>query len=171
MKDDFDLKKLRKKKSRINSRSKGNTFERQIAKLLNERFDTTEFSRSPGSGAFASTHSLPEHLKIYGDLITPIKFKYCIECKKGYNKIQLNNLLDYSSQFWKFIKQCEKDSEKCDKEPMVIFKQDRQPTLVIININSTLTNGETIKYIEVKDYRIYLLKDALKNWSDDRWFN
>ena len=54
---------------------------------------------------------------------------------------------------------------------MVIFKQDRQPTLVIININSTLTNGETIKYIEVKDYRIYLLDDALKNWSDDRWFN
>ena len=96
MKDDYNIKNLRKKKTRINSRTKGNAFERQVAKLLNQRFDTTEFARSPGSGAFASTHSLPEYLKIYGDLITPIKFRYCIECKKGYNKIQLNNLLDYS---------------------------------------------------------------------------
>ena len=86
MKDSYDMKKLRKKKKRINSRSKGNSYEREVCKLLNERFETNEFSRTPGSGAFATTHNLPEHLKIYGDVITPIKFKYCIECKKGYNK-------------------------------------------------------------------------------------
>jgi hypothetical protein len=63
MDDIYDLKNLRKKPKRNNSRTKGNTFERQIAKILNDRFNTTEFSRSPGSGAFATTHSLPEHLK------------------------------------------------------------------------------------------------------------
>jgi len=99
MKDDYDLSQLRKKPKRKNSRTKGNTFERQVAKILNDRFKTTEFSRSPGSGAFATTHSLPEHLKIYGDLITPQKFKYCIECKKGYNNLNLYSLYNYSSDF------------------------------------------------------------------------
>ena len=82
MEDKYDLTSLRKKPKRKNSRTKGNTFERHIAKTLNDRFETTEFSRSPGSGAFATTHTLPEHLKIYGDLITPQNFKFCIECKK-----------------------------------------------------------------------------------------
>ena len=170
MKDDYNIKNLRKKKTRINSRTKGNAFERQVAKLLNQRFDTTEFARSPGSGAFASTHSLPEYLKIYGDLITPIKFRYCIECKKGYNKIQLNNLLDYSSEFWKFVKQCEKSSEKCKKEPMLIFKQDRQPTLLITKYNKEDYNKETIKYIQINDYCISLFEEALKKWPVERWF-
>jgi Holliday junction resolvase len=96
MEDNFDISGLKKKK-KVNSRTKGSTFERQIAKKLNERFNTTEFMRSPGSGAFASTHTLPEHLKIHGDLITPKNFKFCIECKKGYNKENLYSLYNNSS--------------------------------------------------------------------------
>ena len=60
MEDNYDFSKLKKKK-KVNSRAKGSTFERQIAKLLNNRFNTTEFSRTPGSGAFATTHSLPDY--------------------------------------------------------------------------------------------------------------
>ena len=112
MKDNYDLTQLRKKPKRKNSRNKGNTFERHIAKLLNDRFKTEEFSRSPGSGAFATTHKVPDHLKIYGDLLTPQKFKFCIECKKGYNNQNLYSLYNYSSEIWKFIEQSEKDSEK-----------------------------------------------------------
>ena len=91
MEDNFDISALKKKK-KVNSRAKGSTFERQIAKMFNEKFNTKEFSRTPGSGAFATTHSLPDHLKIYGDLITPQNFKFCIECKKGYNDINLYSL-------------------------------------------------------------------------------
>lgn len=170
MNDNYDLSKLRKKPKRKNSRTKGNTFERQIAKLLNDRFKTEEFSRSPGSGAFATTHTLPEHLKIYGDLITPQKFKFCIECKKGYNNQNLYSLYNYSSDFWKFIEQCEKDSQKCSKVPMVIFKQDRQPTLAIIPLWIEVT--EDIKYIEInnkKHYRVYLFDELIKCW-DSMWF-
>ena len=55
------------KKKRINSRRKGNAFERKMASQLNERFGTKEFARTPGSGAYATTHqNLPEHLKILG---------------------------------------------------------------------------------------------------------
>ena len=176
MEDNYDISALKKKK-RVNSRTKGNTFERQIAKLLNDRFNTTEFSRTPGSGAFATTHSLPDHLKIYGDLITPIKFKYCIECKKGYNKENLYSLYNYSSEFWGFLDQCEKDSEKCGKIPMVIFKQDRYPTLAIIP-NHVQTN-KLQQYIEIhknetpfltRVYRIYKFEDLLDDY-DTIWFD
>tara|TARA_R110002074_G_scaffold127756_10_gene267544 strand:+ start:2290 stop:2808 length:519 start_codon:yes stop_codon:yes gene_type:complete len=170
MDDKYDLNELRKKPKRKNSRTKGNTFERQIAKLLNDRFNTTEFSRSPGSGAFATTHTLPDHLKIYGDLITPVKFKFCIECKKGYNNQNLYSLYNYSSEIWKFIEQSEKDSEKCGLTPMVIFKQDRQPTLAIIPQAIQVT--DSIKYIEIhnkKHYRVYLFDELLKCW-DSMWF-
>ena len=170
MKDDFDIRKLRKKKKKINSRTKGNAFERKVAHMLNDRFDTTEFSRTPGSGAFATTHALPEHLKIHGDLITPINFKYCIECKKGYNKIHINNLFDYSSEFWEFMKKCEKDSEACNKYPLVIFQQDRQPILAITTTYS-LTSNKTIKKIIIDNYNIYLLQDILEGWEDEAWFN
>jgi hypothetical protein len=175
MKDNYDISALKKKK-KVNSRAKGSTFERSIAKLLNDRFKTTEFSRTPGSGAFATTHSLPDHLKIYGDLITPQNFKYCIECKKGYNKENLYSLYNYSSDFWKFIDQCEKDSQKCQKIPMVIFKQDRQPTLAIIPNYVQL--GKLPAYIEIykrnnliyKMYRIYKLEDLLDD-CDSTWFD
>ena len=171
MDDNYDLSKLRKKPKRKNSRTKGNTFERQIAKLLNDRFKTEEFSRSPGSGAFATTHKVPDHLKIYGDLLTPEKFKFCIECKKGYNNQNLYSLYNYSSDIWKFIEQSEKDAEKCGRIPMVIFKQDRQPTLAIVPSNVPFE--EPIKYIEIhqhKAYRVYLFEELIKCW-DSMWFD
>ena len=57
------------KKKRVNSKRKGSNFERKIAKILNERFETKEFNRTPGSGAFATTHKdLPDHLRIQGTL-------------------------------------------------------------------------------------------------------
>lgn len=133
MQDNYDIKKLVGKKKRVNSRNKGATFERQVASLLNDRFSTKEFSRTPGSGAFATTHSLPDYLTIYGDLITPKNFSFCIECKKGYNNLKLNHILDYSSELWKFLDQCDRDAQKISDPnvyPMVIFKQDRQKTLV-----------------------------------------
>jgi len=173
MEDNYKINNLRSKPKRKNSRTKGNTFERQVAKLLNNRFGTTQFSRSPGSGAFASTHSLPDHLKIYGDLITPEKFRFCIECKKGYNHINLYSLYNYSSDFWKFVEQCEKDSKKCNKLPMIVFKQDRQPILTIV-YKDIFTNID--KYIEIhkenpyRVYRVYLFEDIIKS-CDTMWFD
>ena len=164
MEDNFDLTEITKKtRKKVNSRQKGSSFERGISKLLNETFGTDEFCRSPGSGAFATTHKLPEHLKIYGDLITPENFRFTIECKKGYNNINIYSLLDYSSKFWEFLDQSEKDSRSSKKEPMVIFKQDRKPTLAIVRENTlfnTAINYLTLTY-GTRIYRIYKLDDIL----------
>jgi len=174
MKDIYDLSPLDKKK-RINSRSKGSGFERQVAKILNETFDTKEFSRTPGSGAYATTHSLPKHLKIYGDLITPEKFRYCIEYKKGYNKLSIISLYDYSSDFWKFYEQCEKDSKKAEKEPLLIFKQDRKPALAMTTANNFSHTLKSIQLDREKDgyitkHKIYLLEDILEDMRSC-WFS
>ena len=170
MEDNYDFSVLKKKK-KVNSRAKGSTFERSIAKMFNDRFKTAEFSRTPGSGAFATTHTLPDYLKIYGDLITPMNFKYCIECKKGYNKENLYSLYNYSSDFWKFVDQCEKDSEKCQKIPMVIFKQDRQKTLAIVPYNIIYISNNYIEiHKEEKRYKIYLFDDLLKE-LDSLWLD
>lgn len=140
MKDDFDLKNLvSNKKKRKNSRTKGNAFERKICKLLNEFFNTTEFMRSPGSGAFSTTHNLPDHLKFSGDLITPKTFKYTIECKKGYNKENLGSLFDNKSNIGSFIAQAEKDSQKINKNFLLILQQDRKNILCLFNTNKSVS--------------------------------
>ena len=176
MKDIIDLKKLKKPK-RVNSKAKGGAFERQIAKMLNEQFDTKEFSRTPGSGAFATTHQLPEHITVAGDLITPLNFKFCIECKKGYNDQTIYSLLDYNSKIWQFIEQCERDAKKMNKLPMIIYKQDRKDILVITykDMFTTMIPSITIFKDDVErltniNYSIYKLKDIIADYRE-KWFN
>jgi hypothetical protein len=173
MKDNYDISALVKKKKK-NSRPKGNSFENKIAKIFNKKFGLEEFSRTPGSGAYATTHNLPEHLKIYGDLITPQNFKYCIECKKGYNKESLYSLYNNSSVFWTFMDKCQKDANKAKRLAMVVFKQDYKPTLAMIP--SSVKVDQSLSYIEIKGcteytqdktYRLYLFDELL----DDETFS
>lgn len=134
MKDDFDVSKLIKKK-RKNSKKKGNKFERDLATILNEKFDTKDFCRTPGSGAFATTHTLPEHLRVYGDLITPLNFKYTIESKVGYNKESIISLFNENSILSQMILQARRDGEKSKKLFLLIIKQDYQKAIVVSNDN------------------------------------
>ena len=134
MKDDFDASLLRKRKGKkINSRAKGNRFENKVAKMLNKRFKTDEFCRTPGSGAFATTHKLPKYLQLHGDLITPEKFRFVIECKKGYNNEGLSELLNPKSNTSKMIAQASRDSKKANKKFLLIVGQDRKDPIVITN--------------------------------------
>lgn len=132
MQDKCNLSKLKKSKTkRVNSRRKGSNFQRDIAKKLNEIFGTKDFCPTPGSGAFATTHDLPEHLQIYGDLITPKNFRFVIECKCGYDDIRITDLFKFNKGIWEFIDQVKRDSGKANKEWMVIFKQKRSDILMI----------------------------------------
>tara|TARA_R110001583_G_scaffold53838_6_gene165577 strand:- start:120 stop:650 length:531 start_codon:yes stop_codon:yes gene_type:complete len=176
MKDIVDISKLKKKK-RVNSKAKGGAFERKIANMLNEEFNTKEFSRTPGSGAFATTHQLPEHITVAGDLITPKNFKFSIECKKGYNDQTIHSLLDYNSKIWEFVHQAEKDAKKVKKVPMIIYQQDRKNILVITYkdmfttmIPSITIFKDNVEKLTANTYSIYRLKDILndypRNWYE-----
>lgn len=138
MNDDFNLDALKmKKKKRINSRTKGNTFERQVADIFNTFFNTHEFQRTPGSGAFATTHKLPDHLMVWGDLIIPKQFKFIFEIKKGYNTEGICKLWG-KSKILDFVTKIEMESKKANKSWMLIFKQDRETCLVIKRYNTNL---------------------------------
>ena len=120
------------KKPRVNSKRKGNNFERKIANELNKRFGTKEFNRTPGSGAFATTHkNLPGYLHIYGDLIAPETFPFVIECKNGYD-VQLDDLFKRKSNFKAFISQAQNDASHARKEWMVIYQKTRRMALVVV---------------------------------------
>lgn len=167
MNDDFDLSKLvKKKRNGINSKAKGGRFERKIAEILNTRFKTTDFCRTPGSGAFATTHKLPDHLKIYGDLITPKNFKFIIECKSGYNKEGVCNLFNPNSILSEMIAQAERDSEKCSKKFMLVIGQDRTDVIVLINdqlrgSQNNFNSGSMHLRLKDKHYAIYKLSELL----------
>lgn len=169
MEDDYDLGALKKPK-RKNSRAKGSTFERGVSKQLNERFNVKVFSRTPGSGAYATTHNLPEHLQIHGDIITPQEFKYTLELKKGYNDVSLYNLYDYSSTFWNFWAQAEKDAGKSRKAPMLIFKQDRKPTLAMVHASAGFTSTKFIQLHKDDELlNLYFFDDILQE-DTSLWF-
>lgn len=175
MDKDADFSKLTKKR-RVNSRRKGNTFENQVCKLLNEHFGTKDFQRSPGSGAFATTHTLPEHLQIYGDLITPKDFKFCIECKKGYNKFFVGDFFKENSDVWNFVSQAERDSKKSGKSSIIIWKQDNKNTLIFLKDLETqefkeLLNNPSIAYIKYTNLYIFKLEDILTYTTRSFWFN
>lgn len=165
MKDNYDTDKLLKK-PRKNSRRKGNKFELDIAKMLNERFSTDEFCRTPGSGAFATIHKLPEHIDLSGDLITPPKFKFYIECKRGYNTFKISDFFNRKSEWSKILIRAREEAEKVRKTPLIIFKQDRCTilacTLVNAGVNINVSN-DTLYY---EDWTILPLDNLLKCGSN-----
>jgi hypothetical protein len=132
MEDNYEFSEDLKFKKRPNSKKKGSSFERKVCQVLNDYFKTTEFCRSPNSGAFATTHNLPEYLKIYGDIITPKEFKFCIEAKRGYSDINISDLFNKKSKFWEFIEQAERDSRKSHKPYLLIWQQDRGRILCVL---------------------------------------
>lgn len=154
------------KKPRVNSKRKGASFERKIAHMLNERFGTTDFCRTPGSGAFGTTHQLPQHLIVHGDLITPINFRYTIECKNGYT-LEIDDLFREGSDFYKFIKQAQGDATRAGREWMVVYKKNRRKELVIVGTPlAHLHNCMCVK----GEFYVYLLKDAVA-LPTGFWFN
>lgn len=149
-----------------NSRRKGNNFENKICKILNERFKTEEFSRTPGSGAYATSHKLPSHLVIYGDIITPQAFKYFFECKKGYNNFGIHDLLNSKSLFNQMLEECETIKAKNKKDFIFILCQDRRPPIAFMDsrlLGSPRTHYNSIK---VGSYTGMDIKDLLAFEND-----
>ena len=100
---------LKTNKMSINSKDKGNRFEREIAKQLSKKFNT-KAQRTPLSGG----------MDLRGDLIVleqrSILFNVSFECK---NQERLN--------IWKALHQCENDCER-GKDPVVVFTKNHENT-------------------------------------------
>lgn len=153
------------KKPRKNSKRKGSNFERKVVKLLEDRFDTP-FSRTPGSGAFATTHKTIQEMS--GDIIVPTGFRFCIECKSGYDyELHLTKLFDPRSRLYDFIRQAVKDSRKAKKDWLLIWKGTRKQALVFCE-KDFFSKCPKVQ-VNTKCW-MYRLEDVLKQ-EDCYWFD
>lgn len=110
-------------KDKINSRSKGNRFERTIAKWWQE-WTGYEFGRVPGSGSLRWKKTD----NITGDLCcTDVKharrFPFNIECK-SYEDIRFEHILlgNKSCKIMGFWEQASGDAKRANKVPILIMK-------------------------------------------------
>lgn len=113
------------------SKSKGNTNERKIAKILS-RWCGDEFLRIPNSGALRWKGKA----WVYGDLLPPPDFPLCVFEAKHYRDVDLDKILrvgvaeDNVLGWWQQV--C-LDSQRCTNEtgwdpmPVLVFKANHRP--------------------------------------------
>ena len=155
---------MKNKKKKVDGKRKGNRTERNVVKVLNDRFGTG-FSRSIGSGnRWSQTSHLPKHAQdvFSGDLVCPQNFSFCIESKGGYDDIDVHGFFNEgNSQIDEFIKQAELDSERCGRKPLLIWKKNRKPYLAFIK-ESDLPHKKFNYYMNYKNYIIVNLEELMK---------
>lgn len=143
----------------INSKQKGNKFERDIANMLSSRFAAytgkpQSFRRNTDSGSFfggsnfkrKETHDTD--YATYGDLICPRTFLFSVECKNYKDAPILNAILNGQVTQWDtWLKQAKQDAEGCNKDYILIIKYNRTETFCFID--------EKFKNHLVNDIKLY----------------
>jgi len=138
------------------SKSKGSSFEREIAKFLTKWVSGQEkelyYWRSPSSGAVATLNVGSK--EISGDIIALrpegafLTDRFSIELKTGYPKASFHQHLKDNKNFEieNFWKQCVRDASKADKQGMLIYRKLGYPIILGIGCQTK-----------------FLLKDYLKD--------
>jgi hypothetical protein len=160
----------------MNSKNKGNTFERKVANLLSKRFETKtgikkSFRRNADSGSFfgginqnrIETHNT--ETAAFGDLICPKTFVYCLECKHYKTAPSMLNIMQEKCTGWdKWLVQAEQDSSNANKKMALIIKYNNVDEIVILKEPIT-----GIRHILYKQYFVMFLSPFLDQ-SDDHFF-
>lgn len=122
------------KRKKVNSGDKGKRTERNLIKILEGRFGHG-FSRTMGSGnRWGQGVHLPQHAKetFTGDIVCLTGFKWVFESKGGYD-IDFNSVFaGGSAELDSFIEQAEMQVKETGRKPVVAWKKDRRPWLVVI---------------------------------------
>lgn len=161
----------------MNSKNKGNTFERKIANLLSKHFSSylgieQGFRRAIDSGSFfggknqrrVQTHDLNH--ATFGDIICPVNFKYSLECKHYKSPPTFSSLMKQDIKQWdEWIGQAKQDCLNSGKKMAVIIKYNNVPESVIIE--EPLPNVTNIQY---KCYYVVTLDDFLSQ-ENEKFFH
>lgn len=118
----------------VHGRNKGATFERKIAKQVSV-WTGVEFKRTPMSGGWNKSGDITPK-----DPKAMIDFPFSIECKNQecwsvpafFGCRKWKNAPKAISAWWK---QCEDDSVKHKKIPVLVFTQSNQPVFCMLNIS------------------------------------
>lgn len=166
----------KKKKSKVDGKSKGDRTELHLCKLLTSHFGD-EFSRALGSGSrWSQVNNLPEHAKktLSGDICVPDRFKWVIESKGGYEKdMDAWNIVDGQlSQLDKFIEQVSRDADFTGRKPIICWKRNRKPWIAFVKsceVKSALEKQFPNRII-YGDWIGVMLEDLLSKTNRDFWF-
>lgn len=117
----------------VNSKKKGDGFERKIAKLLSEWWNES-FERVPASGGLHWKNDQ----RVYGDIIPPegSNFPFTVECKNR-ESWNMDSLFSGSKEIQLWWDQVSGDCEESGKKPMLIFTRNRRPDYVMIRTEDT----------------------------------
>ena len=166
-----------------NGKAKGSGYERTICKMLTKWKSGKEkpyiWWRSPSSGALATITA--QNPDLTGDIISVLPEGhfltdlFSIEIKAGYPKSSFHKFFKKvkNNEILQFWEQSLKDCEQSKKEPMVIYKKDRQNPLLFIReqIFNKFKQLELIDYFVIKtgSYKIccMTMKDFFTNVSPD----
>ena len=155
-----------------NGKSKGSSYERTICKMLTKWYSGKEkpyiWWRSPSSGGLATVTA--QNPDLTGDIISVLPEGnfltdiFSIEIKAGYPKSSFNKFFKKvkNNEILQFWEQSIRDCYKNCKEPMVIYKKDRQEPLIFIteNIKNMFDKTELLDYFIIKtgDQKICCMK-------------
>lgn len=128
----------------INSKAKGNVFERKIANLFSARFASytgieSSFRRNVDSGSFfgasnqkrVATHDTES--ACFGDIMTPATFRFTIECKHYKTPPTFAAIMKQDCKMIEeFIKQAKQDADNSSKEMLVVVKFNNVAEFAIV---------------------------------------
>lgn len=127
----------------INSKNKGNTYERQIASEFSEKFNDI-FKRVPQSGAIVGGQNRSKNLQLRedaqeilaGDIICPKWFPFSVECK-NYGEKQAPNMYTLlendSAKLEEWLSQAKGDAEFAHKEWLILVKITRKAEYAVLD--------------------------------------
>jgi hypothetical protein len=128
----------------VNSKNKGNTFERKIANILSDRFKehtgiAKSFRRDVTSGSFfgaTNQKRLETHdaeTATFGDIMAPATFKFSIECKHYKDAPSFLSILKQDNKTLdKWLGQAEQDADNAGKQALVIAKFNNVPEMAFV---------------------------------------
>lgn len=161
--------------TKVNGKSKGNTFERKIANLLSDRFKEItglekSFRRASDSGSFfgGSNQARKETYDLskatFGDIIVPDNFNFSIECKHYKTAPSFKSIVEGKVAQWNlWLSQAEQDASNSGKKVMLIIKYNNVDESVFVM--DEFSDNTILKY---KGYSLLTLDYLLL--SNDNYF-
>jgi len=164
---------LDKKKKNINSKQKGSRNEREVAKVLNDRFNLeNSFKKVPLSGAWGTNNRDKKDTSqqaldvLSGDLICPKNFKFSVEVKSraDFNFWDMLNNDNENTDIDSWIYQASHDASCTHKEPLLVIKINNKKPFVLFP--KKLFEGKVIyKEFTLMRFDYFLLLDDEFFWE------
>lgn len=165
-----------------NSKSKGNTYERDVCRDVSRWISNGERDdlvwRSASSGAVTTVHKGAKFKSQAGDiaaideLAIPLMMLVTFEIKH-YADLNVGNLIwQKPSKLVEFWKTHVELATKQSKIPLVVAKQDRRPPLLMVpKAFSEIFHQCAYTYVQSLDCVIYVFSDFLENVSYDEFIH